>query len=138
MAATDKLRKPPTLSKKVLISLNVDVLVEQGGALQSTALKLKKVFAESIHALATRGSSAGKEEIVGWQLYRINSMRRPATSGSIGVLMSDNLGRVKSGSNTSSYYWDSEKSLIAEVNGDHMDDPCREGEEAAVVIVEKV
>jgi hypothetical protein len=49
--------------------------------------------------------------------------------------MNDNLGRAKSDRNTSSYNWDSAKSLIAEVNAPHTDDLCREGEEEAVVVI---
>lgn len=91
----------------------------------------------NIQALATRANSVGKEEIADWRLYRMDSMRRLATSGSIDVPMNDNLGKAKSDSNTSSYNWDSEKSLITEVNADHTDDLCREGEGVVVVIAEK-
>lgn len=91
---------------------------------------------ENSHALATRGSFVGKEEIADWRLYRMDWMRRPGMSGSIDVPMNDNLRRAMSGSNTSSYNWDSGKSLTAEVTVDHTDDLCREGE-VAVVVAEK-
>jgi hypothetical protein len=97
----------------------------------------KKVSVENIHALVTRGSFVEKSKIADWRLYRTDSMRRPATSGWIDILMNGNPGKVRSDSNTSSYSSDSEKSLIAEANADHTDDLCREGGEAVVVIAEK-
>lgn len=136
-AATGRLKMSLTLSMKVRISLNVYVLEEREAAPRLVALKLKKVFVENIHALATRGSSVGKAKIADWRLHRIDSMRRPATSGWIDVRMNGNLERAKSGWNMSSYKWDWAKSLIAEVSADHMDDLCREGEEEVVVIAVK-